>query len=358
MRLLNRYFIRQFTTIFLLCLIGVLILYLVIDGVENMDGFIDAKAPKLTILFYYFYYIPMIVVLILPVCALLAAVFSVGNLARNNETVALKALGVSLYQMMRVLLILGFLISLISFFLAEGVVVQTNRKKEAIEETYLKKGRNRSQTVLTDLKIQEPPNQIIFIGRFDRNKNQATRVKIETFAENKLVSRIDAPNMSWKDGEWVIETGYRRDFTDEQEVATPITDPKQFRFRFSPDELVMAQSKPEELNILDLARFIGRIRESGQPVHPWMTDFHMRIAFPLANFFIVLLAAPLSYNRRKQSLTFGFGFALLIVFLYFGMVKLGQTMGHNATLKPFVAAWLGNGVAAVAGVINLWKIRK
>ncbi len=358
MRLLNRYFIRQFATIFLLCLVGVLMIYLVVDGVENMDGFIDAQAPKHIILYYYIYYIPMIVVLILPVCSLLAAVFSVGNLARNNETVALKALGVSLYQMMRILLILGLLISLVSFLLAEGVVVQANQKKEAIEETYLKKGRNRSQTVLTDLTIQEPPNQVIYIGRFDRNRNQASRVKIETFGENKLVSRIDAPGMSWKDGVWVIESGYRRDFTNDQEVATPITEPQQFRFQFSPDELVMAQSKPEELNILDLGRFIGRIRASGQPVHQWMTDFHLRIAFPLANFFIVLLAAPLSYNRRKQSLTFGFGFALLIVFLYFGMVKLGQTMGHNATLKPLVAAWTGNGIAAILGVINIWKIRK
>ncbi|HDQ46255.1 MAG TPA: YjgP/YjgQ family permease [bacterium] len=358
MRILTRYLVRQFTGIFLLCLAGVILIFLVVDVIENMDGFIDARTPARVTAMYYLYFIPMIVVLILPVATLLAAVFSVGILARNNEMVAFKALGVSLYQVMAVLLTLGFVISAAGFLLSEGVAVPANRKKQAIADTYLKRSRSRSQTVLHDLKIQEPPNRIVFIGRFDRNRNIATRVKIGTFEQDRLISRIDASAMTWKEGAWVIESGYRREFTEDEEFAEPIGTPLPFRLAFTPDELVMAQSKPDEMNIRDLNRFIRRIVTSGQPAHPWVTEFHLRIAFPLANILIVLLSAPLAYNRRKQNLALGFGFALGIVFLYFGLVKLGQTLGHNGTIRPLPAAWLGNGVAVIACVINLSKIRK
>lgn len=358
MFILSYYIIRQFVSVFFLCLFGVLIIYLVIDGVENMDGFLDAKTPAFVIVQYYLYYIPLIIVLILPACSLLASIFSVGTFARNNETVAMKALGISLYQVMRILLILGLLISIITFLLAEIVVVNTNRKMDAISEEYLEKGKSRSRTSLVALEIQEPPNKVVTIGRYNLLNQTATQVKIETFEDNRLVSQIFAPKMTWKDSAWRMTSGYKRDFTENTESVISIRDEESIALNFTPRELVIAQSKPEELNIIELKRFIQRILDTGQEVHNWTTDFHMRIAFPLGSFFIVLLAAPLVYNRRKQSLSIGFGLALVIVFFYFGLVKLGQTIGKNGSVDPFLGAWLGNGVAALTGALNLIRIRK
>lgn len=358
MRILSNYIIQQFVTVFFLCLFGVLIIYLVIDGVENMDGFLDAETPPIVIVQYYLYYIPLIIVLILPACSLLASVFSIGTLARNNETVAMKALGISLYQVMFILLLLGLLISVFTFFLAETVVVNTNKKMDAIAEEYLEDGKKRTRSSLVNLEIQEPPNKIVTIGRYNLKQQYATQVKIETFEENRLTSQLFVQKMTWKDSTWTLQSGYRRDFTQDSERVTPVALNQPIDLNFTPRELIVAQSEPEELNILELRRFIQRILDTGQEVHNWTTDFHMRIAFPLGSFFIVLLAAPLVYNQRKQSLAVGFGLALVIVFFYFGLVKLGQTIGKNGSVDPFLGAWLGNGVAAVAGTLNLLRIRK
>lgn len=357
-KILINYLIRQFVSVFLLCLGAVLAIYVVVDLIENMDGFIDRKVPWNQALYYYLYYIPYILVLILPVATMLATVFSVGNMARHNELVAMKALGISLYQLLSVLLILGFLVSVTGFFLAEAVVIHSNRKKAQIEMTYLKTQRHRTKTIFRNLKIQEPPDKIISIGTYDKKKQIAKKVRIETFENNTLVHRIDAPQMKWTEEHWEIRSGYERHFIEDREVAASIDTLVQFAFQFRPKDVLLAQSTPEELTLFELRRFIDRIRQSGQEVHRWMTDYYMRAAFPFANLFIVLLSAPLTYNRRKRSLTIGFGIALVIIFLYFGMIKIGQTMGHNGSLAPLVGAWMGNGLAGLVGSINLLLVRK
>ena len=112
------------------------------------------------------------------------------------------------------------------------------------------------------------------------------------------------------------------------------------------------------MDVIELHRFVRKIRLLGGDSQRWMTDFYLRIAFPLSNFFIILFSVPFVYNRRKRSLTIGFGISLAICFFYFGLVKMGQVMGENGQLPPLLGACLGNGIVGIGSLINLFKTRK
>jgi lipopolysaccharide export system permease protein len=357
-RLLPKYLSRQFLGLFLFSLIGSVFLFVIVDLIENADQFIDAKAAWHVVVVYYLYFLPNILVLTVPVATLLATVFSVGLLAKNNEITAMKALGYSFYQVMSVLLIMGSVISVFTFFMQEVIAIPANRKMMEIKRDYLNKNEGTAYLKYRNLLIQEPPDKIVRIEFFDNKTGTAHNVIVETFADNKLISRLDAAEMQWKDGAWVVPGGYQRIFNDEKEKAFPLSKTAVFRFQFTPKELASAQIKPDEMRFLELYRFILKIRHSRGEVQRWLTDFHMRITFPVSNLFIVLLAAPLSYNRRKKSLAIGFGICLLICFFFFGLIKLGQTLGQNESLPPLLAAWLGNILAAVGGTMNTISIRK
>lgn len=357
-RILPKYIRLYFLSIFVFCILGVLILFISIDMVENLDRFIDKNVPWDITTLYYLYYIPYVVILTLPVAVLLAAVFAIGTLAKNNEIVAMKALGYSLYQLLTTLLFIGFGLSLLAFIIGEGVVTKTNQKKEHIWRTYIENIRSKHTKQLKNLEIQEPPDQVVTIGFYDVDRQEARRVKIETFHQHRLVSRIDAPCMVWQDGNWRVDTGYQRLFEEDEEIASPITNPLIFRFSFTPDEILLAQIKPDEMDIIALYRFVKKIRLLGSEDHRWMTDFYLRIAFPMANFFIIFFSVPLVYNRRKRSLTIGFGLSLVICFFYFGMVKMGQVMGQNGNLPPLLGAFMGNIVVGMGSVVNLVRTRK
>jgi lipopolysaccharide export system permease protein len=49
----------------------------------------------------------------------------------------------------------------------------------------------------------------------------------------------------------------------------------------------------------------------------------------------------------------GFGLTLVISFLYYAVLRVGQTLGHNGVLPPLFAAQMGNLVFLVIGMIML-----
>lgn len=359
MMILQKYILKKFFHILLFSLLGVLLFFILAHLVENIDHFIDRKVPLTVVLLYYVYFTPYNLILVLPVATLLSTFFSLGSLAKNNEIVAMKALGYSLYQVVTTLVITGVFISIFSFALSEGIVVLANQKKEAIEQVYLEKQSKKRSKQLTDLIIQEPPDKIVTIGLYNTETEEAKKVKVETFHENRLVSRLDAPDMIWNQEEnaWEIKSGLERIFSDEQETMAAVDSSRFYKFLFSPKDIVLTQETPDEMAVRELIRFINQVRSSGGEVSRWLTDLYIRFSFPLSNVIIVLFSIPLAYNQRKN-MTMGFFISLGICFVYFGLVKMGQTMGEKGNMNPVVAAWLGNSVLLVGSVINLVKARK
>jgi lipopolysaccharide export system permease protein len=358
MKIISGYIRMRFLSFFLFSLIGVLTLFVIVDLVENLDKFIDAKAPGNVVVMYYLFYIPYILALTMPAATLLASVFSVSSLAHSNELVATKALGYSFYQLLGNLLFMGLCVSIFSFCMSEGLVSRTNKRKETIKRTFLDRKQESNLSRFMNLTIQDPPDKIVSIEIYNVNENTAYHVKIESFNENRMISRIDAPSMKWSGVEWIIPGGYKRFFEGSNEKAEAIAQPIHVDLRFTPSQLIMAQNKPEEMNVVELNRFIKRLRESRGDAKRWMTDLYFRFSFPLSNIIIVFLSVPLVYNIRKKNMAVGFGISLAICFLFFGIVKLGETLGHNAAMHPMIAAWMGNAIAAILGSLNMIQVRK
>lgn len=354
---LSLYLARQFLALFFFTLLAGVLLFIIVDLVENIDRFIDARTPWPVVIRFYLYYLPYIVALTLPVGTLLATIFSIGDLAQHNEIVAMKALGYSIYQVLCTLVILGIGISLAGFIFAESLGIPGYRKKEMIKRQYLDRIR-KSRFSYESLLIQEPPDHIISIDYFDPQTHTAYGVRIERFEKNRLVFRIDGEQMIWRENHWEIQQGYIREFLEDKEKAMPFHSPKQFRFQLTPDDLLKAHWKPDEMSIFELWHFIQKVKKTRGEVDRWLTAWHMRIAFPFSNLMVILLGLPLVYNRRKKSLAVGFGLGLGICFIFYGLIKLGQTLGENKQMAPFLAAWWGNGMALLGSFIVMRKVRK
>jgi len=81
--------------------------------------------------------------LALPLAMLLSSIMTFGNLAENNELTALKSSGLSLYKIMRPLMVVVFLISLGTFYFSNYIIPISTLKWKAliydIQETKIAK---------------------------------------------------------------------------------------------------------------------------------------------------------------------------------------------------------------------------
>ena len=360
---LDRYLLRQFATTLAFAVGTFLALSLVVDIIEHLDSFLDQHATGGAILRYYLYSIPAYLVLpVMPVATLMATLFSLGLLARQNEIVAMKAAGVSLYRLVFPLYLfaLGIAVTMTAF--GEWVVPAANRLKADVREREIEK--TRYQTVLlANLYVQGTAGRIFHFQTYDPQAKFARQVLVQRFVNGKLAEEVDAQRMLWSGRVWILEDGHQRKFP----LAVDSVAPDTFRaflrlerpdFTEKPEELVERQRNPQLMGYRDLKRYVKLKERSGELATREKVDLHLKLAFPLINFISVLFGAPLVTNPRKSGLALSFGITLTIAFLYYIASKFVQVAGYNQKLPPFVAAWLTNVVFAVGGFILLWRARK
>jgi lipopolysaccharide export system permease protein len=85
-------------------------------------------------------------------------------------------------------------------------------------------------------------------------------------------------------------------------------------------------------------------------------EYNKKFAIPAAGFFFSLLAFPLGLGANKAGRTAGFGMALLLSTMYWGMLFIGQSIGLKNILSPGLAMWLPNIFVSLMAVIA-WIVR-
>ena len=66
-----------------------------------------------------------------------------------------------------------------------------------------------------------------------------------------------------------------------------------------------------------------------------------------------MIGASIASRLRMQSAALGFGLSVAISFVYYAFMRTGQALGHNGALPPYVAAWLGDAVFGLVGVVMM-----
>ncbi len=117
MSIIYKYLAIQIAKYFGMMLAMVVGIYVAVDFFERIDDFMEAKLPLSKALTFFFLKIPFIIAQILPVCILLAVLVVFGLMVRNNEIVALKSSGVSIFYLLKPVLVIGLIFSILLFFL-------------------------------------------------------------------------------------------------------------------------------------------------------------------------------------------------------------------------------------------------
>ena len=128
--------------------------------------------------------------------------------------------------------------------------------------------------------------------------------------------------------------------------------------KIKPEALTRRQKKSDEMGYFELAEYVKLKKRSGQVVAKEATDLHLKIAFPLVNFIIVLFGAPLAANPKRSGLALGFAVSLFISFVYYTLIRMSQSFGYSEKLPPLLAAWAVNILFAILGTVLLIRAKK
>jgi lipopolysaccharide export system permease protein len=354
MKILDRYISREYIRAFIFSISGFVLVYVIVDLFENIDKFIDTHARMSLVGQYYLFYIPYIAILVLPVATLLASLYSIGTLARNRELIAMKGAGISLYRILRPVFLWAVVISLIALLIAELVIPWSNEKKTTIRRVAIEGRQPVNFSWRLNFAYSGSGDRMYHIGLYNGSADRLERVVIRRrLAE--VDQKIEAREAVWEDGGWTFRNGQIR--TNEERII------KFDRIRIlyldeTPANFQTRQRDPQEMNYFQLKDYIDNTEAGGGTARQEIVDLNLKLAFPLANFIIVLFGAPLASNPRRGGKVSGFAISLVVCIVYWGFLQAGRAIGHRGTLPPVWAAWSGNIFFGILGSILFYLNRK
>ena len=353
------YIIKEFFYKLFFLVIGFIVLFTLVSIIEHLDKFIDASMPAKDIFIYHIYSTPWFISIGLPMSILISTVFSFNAMQKNHELTALKASGISLSRISVPLFIIGFLLSILSFQFDNIIVTHYLQKKIALEQEYNLKRSSKKETKKKDIFRQIGPGKILTIKKFKYLPNVAQNVSIQQFKNNQITNRFDTPKLKWnsRKKQWLAREYSIRNFKSNNTIYSESDKDTLIDINLTPFDLAQETLKPEEMNYWELKRFVNKMYENGLYEKRWVVDLNFKSAFACTNFLMILFGICLSIRKPRANMAVGLTLSIGVIFMYYTMLKVGQSLGYSGALSPFLSVWSVNILFFIFGFYLLLKTR-
>lgn len=356
MKLFDRYLLRQFLGTFVLLVLALPFLFLITDLTENLDDYLRDLLPLRDVATSYLFYMPQLVFYSFPIAALIATVFTIGNMTRHQEITAAKAGGVSFFRLTMPIIVLGMVLSVSAVGISEVVPVANQERAELLGTK-----KPFDIPIRTNLVYRTETGRTLSANVLNGLTGSMEKVVIEGGDPNTgLWVQYAAAGAVWKEDEgWTLRTGYAR-WRDSTGVSSTIEFDwlQTSDLTEKPDQLLTATKTPEEMQYDELQDYIGVVERSGGDPRAAEVNLKQRLSLSMAVFVIVLFGLPLTTSTRRGGGTaFGIGMSLAITMAYLMLFKVGEAMGESGALTPLVAAWTPNFLFLGAAFLFLSRVR-
>ena len=354
MRVLNKYLLQDYLVIFgltLLIFTFVMCLGAIVKAVDlaarGISGGLIFKVFMLNI--------PYMMTFSIPVSALTGALLLAGRLSFDGEFTAMRASGVSLWEIVSPLLMVSVVLSLICIYINTSAApqcrhaVRTMLREVAKEDpiNLLEPGRF----------VRDFPGMMIYVG--SRAGSQVEDVVVYQLGEHGPVRDVRA-----KSGKLRMNAAEQAMYIDLYDVrmdeseAKKGEEPKSHRinFREYPVKLDLAplqkkgqKRKAADMTMVELIQAIRDIRSSFPELKPedlarmrmnMVVDANKRIALSLSCFAFTMLGVPLGMRSKRKESSIGILISLLLVFVFYIFIIVSNGLVGYPQFRPDLIVWI------------------
>lgn len=349
LKLIDRQLTRSYLKAFLVCLVSLLSMYIVVDLFMNLDEFSNNARGMEHILqrigIYYAYKVVEIFDRLCEPVVLLAAMFTVAWMQRNNELLPLLSAGVSTRRVVRPVLIAS------TFMLGLGVVNQEIWLPSI--DTFLVEHRNEGEKAVQVRPIYDTNGTLIW-GR-TATRNDLTVLGFSCSIPPNVgrdgLTPIQAQEARYvppgsdepRTGGWVITGSNLMELPPSwtrNDILEMIV-PGKFFLRTEVDFETLTRSRSWFIYV-DTATLLEELSKGGSAnrLATIATIFHMRLTRPILGVLLVFMGLSIILHNQQRSIYISAGLCLALCLVFFASGFACRYLGDNELLTPALAAWL------------------
>ena len=342
-RKLDWYIIKKFLGTYFFAIALIISIAVVFDVNENIDKFINNKAPIKAIVFdYYMNFIPYFSNLFSPLFVFIAVIFFTSKLAENSEIIAMFSTGMSFKRLMRPYMISAALIALLTYGLGAYVIPKGNVTRLDFEDRYKRK---KKQEYVRNVQLEVDSGVIAYIERYENYNKTAYRFSLDKFKGKQLVSHLTARSATYDTTsvhKWTLKNYMIRHMDGMKETITK-GDRLDSIIKMEPQDFLIMKGQQQTMTSPELKEYITKQKQRGfANIKEFEIEYYQRIAMSFAAFILTTIGVSLSSRKVKGGMGLYLGIGLALSFSYILFQTVSATFAINGNTPPLLAVWFPN----------------
>jgi LPS export ABC transporter permease LptG len=342
--ILDRYLLRELVVFMGIGLAVAAALFVVIDLLQTLDRYIRIKPPLIYVLEHFVYRVPAALHDGLPVVMLVATIFLFLALARAHELTAMKAAGMSLYRVAAPVLLAATAVAVAAGLFQELLLPRLNELGDEVDRVKIRGQLPRHLQSRERLWLRTADSRFYRIELLHPGTSDLYGVTVLEVDQGsfRLQSRLDARRAHWTPEGWELTDGAFREFGPQGEVSTIPFALTAIDLREEIEDFTKIHKPIGAMSYRELRDYITRLEATGFQVKKYLVELYSKIAFPLVNLIMVLVAIPFSLQAPRGGRLFGVALAIAIMAGYLVVHYVALAFARADLLPPLLAAWTAN----------------
>lgn len=311
------------------------------------------------------YLLPVALNYTLPFSLLISSVLVFSRLSADNEITAMRASGVSLWQIISPALLLGVVLSGLAFWLQMEVGPRCRFQMDMLLET---EGTRNPLVLLEPGRFIELPGNVIYVGRREGDRLYDLHVYCLS-SSGKVVRDITA-----HEGKVTLKEEEETIVLELQDVVVVAADPnapgdatrlqrvagQTLTFPLEYGRQLNRKPIANKFRQMDAAAMLGLIHayaERGIDTTPLYLDLHRRFSLALSPFAFLLLGIPIAIRARRAEPAIGLVMAMAMAAVFYAFLMLAEQF-RSAGHHPEWLVWLPNIAYQAGGLYALARLAR
>jgi len=353
LKILNWYVFRELLGPFLISVLTFSMFMLMGRALKLSDLLVNKGMGFFDVLQLITYiYIPFLGYII-PMALLLTILLGLGRLSSDNEIVAMKSSGISLFQ----LVLPVSLFSLIALFITTFLTLYANPWGFKSLKNFAVKALQSLSEVGIQEKVfyDEFKGMLIYVDKSEGQGGVMEGIFIADKSDQTISTTI------------VAKKGYITSVPESLSINLRLLDGSIHRvgkvvesyqmgsfntydININLDASSLSELDYSEMTLSELLATIKSLSPDNPEVNEIKVEFHKKFSIPFACIVFGLIAIPLGIRKVRGGKSYGLIISLLVCLVYYLLLLTGESLGKNGTLPPLLSMWLPNIIMALLGM--------
>jgi lipopolysaccharide export system permease protein len=311
------------------------------------------------ILLLLMYYMPYFLTFVIPMSVMMAVLLTFLRMSGDNEIVALRSSGVSLYGLLPPVVLfctIGCLLTgMVTIYGTPWGYLSISKMGYDLASANLNIG-------LKERTFNSSFDDVtLYVNQIDPNKNILKDIFIEDQRDPKAVSSIIAPKGSlYSDPKnMVVYLQLQDGMINHVNLKNRAVNTVRFKtymlsLNAMPEKNMIKKEKSTDeksMTLKELREAISTAKIKNTQYFKYRIELQNKFSIPFACYTLGLLAVPLGVQSKSRRQSYGLGLGLFFFLLYYLLLSGGWIFGKTGSFPPEIGIWVPNLVMGVMACI-------